>query len=83
MGDFSAGFTGEGVAGDAEAGTLSGEAATVRVGDETEAESGEGAGDGLSGLLTGGDTLVFPGVASSGRNGSVKKRKPGDFTGVT
>lgn len=66
-----------------EADTLSGEATTVRVGEGTEAGSGEGAGDGLSGVLTGGDRLVFSGSASSGRKGSVKKRLPGDLTGVT
>ena len=87
-GDSLSGFTGEGTdevvfeAGAVEAGSLTGEAATAAEGDGTEEENGTGAGDGLDGLLTAGDTVAFSGSGSSVGNGSVKKRVSGGFTEV-
>lgn len=67
-----------------EAGTLTGEAAaaTASVGEGTEEGSWTGAGEVDSGLLVAGegDGVDLCGFISSGRNGSEKKRAPGDLT---
>lgn len=52
------------------------------VGDGSEERAWTGEDEGLRGLLAAGDRDVFSGFISSGIKGSVKKRVPGDFTGV-